>query len=43
VAIARHPGQAIPLSGSWFGEPKDYLGMAVQVRVSKQGDVPEVP
>jgi transglutaminase-like putative cysteine protease len=43
VAIARHPGQAIPLSGSWFGETKDYLGMEVQVSVSKQGDFPELP
>jgi len=42
VAIARHPGQAIPLSGSWFGETQDYLGMAVQVSVSKQADFPQL-
>lgn len=26
VAIARHPGQVIPLSGSWSGNPSDYPG-----------------
>ncbi|NJK48346.1 transglutaminase family protein [Candidatus Gracilibacteria bacterium] len=31
VAIARHPGQVIPLSGSWFGNPQDYMGMDVRV------------
>jgi len=35
VAIARHPGQAIPLAGSWFGNVKDYLGMEVNVTVRK--------
>ncbi|MBR0830735.1 transglutaminase family protein [Bradyrhizobium manausense] len=39
VAIARHPGQAIPLAGSWFGEAGDYLGMSVKVTVQKLGDV----
>ncbi len=29
VAVARYPGQAIPLEGSWFGEAKDYLGMSL--------------
>jgi hypothetical protein len=37
LAVARHPGQAIPLEGSWFGEAKDYLGMSVNVVVSKVG------
>jgi transglutaminase-like putative cysteine protease len=41
VAIARHPGQAIPLAGSWFGDAGDYLGMAVAVAVRKLGAVPE--
>jgi transglutaminase-like putative cysteine protease len=36
VAIARHPGQAIPLSGGWFGKAQDFLGMTVEVTVSKQ-------
>jgi transglutaminase-like putative cysteine protease len=41
VAIARHPRQVIPLSGSWFGEAADYLGMEVQVKIHKRGDLPE--
>lgn len=39
VAVARHPGQAVPLSGSWFGNAGDYLGMSVEVTVRKLGDV----
>jgi transglutaminase-like putative cysteine protease len=39
VAVARHPGQAIPLEGSWFDDGKDYLGMSVNVAVRKLGDV----
>lgn len=39
VAIARHPGQAIPLSGSWTGKAQDYLGMSVKVTVRKLADV----
>jgi transglutaminase-like putative cysteine protease len=39
VAVARHPGQAIPLEGSWVGEAKDYLGMSVNVAVHKVGDI----
>ena len=35
VAIARHPGQAVPLDGSWFGDAKDYLGMTVAVEIRK--------
>ena len=38
VAVARHPGQAIPLEGSWFGDAKDYLGMAINVEVHKIGE-----
>jgi transglutaminase-like putative cysteine protease len=41
VAIARHPGQVIPLSGSWFGEAQDYLGMDVKVTIRKVGSLPE--
>lgn len=41
VAIARHPGQVIPLSGSWFGETDDYLGMDVNVAIRKLGMLPE--
>ncbi|HEY9618314.1 MAG TPA: transglutaminase family protein [Microcoleaceae cyanobacterium] len=41
VAIARHPGQVIPLSGSWFGNAEDYLGMDVNVSIRKLGTLPE--
>jgi transglutaminase-like putative cysteine protease len=41
VAIARHPGQVIPLSGSWFGDSKDYKGMDVKVMIRKLGTLPE--
>lgn len=41
VAIARYPAQVIPLSGSWFGDTGDYLGMDVQVSIRKLGMVPE--
>ena len=39
VAIARYPGQAIPLAGSWSGNANDYLGMSVDVAVHKLGDI----
>ena len=38
VAVARHPGQAIPLEGSWYGDAKDYQGMSVNVEVHKVGE-----
>lgn len=41
VATARHPGQVIPLLGSWFGEAEDYLGMDVNVTICKLGTIPE--
>lgn len=33
VAVGRDPAQALPLSGTWGGNPKDYLGMDVEVDV----------
>ncbi|HEY1709675.1 MAG TPA: transglutaminase family protein [Rhizomicrobium sp.] len=36
VAIARDPAQALPLSGTWNGNPADYLGMDVKVDVSAE-------
>ena len=39
VAVARDPGQAIPLSGSYVGHPDDELGMTVEVNV--KSDEPE--
>ncbi|MBF2075179.1 MAG: transglutaminase family protein [Synechococcales cyanobacterium C42_A2020_086] len=41
VAVARHPGQVLPLSGSWYGEAQDYLGMEVNVAIRKLGSLPE--
>jgi transglutaminase-like putative cysteine protease len=35
VATARHPAQAIPLQGSWFGAASDYVGMTVNVSIKK--------
>jgi transglutaminase-like putative cysteine protease len=36
VAVARHPRQAIPLSGTYFGRASDDLGMTVQVNVTTE-------
>ncbi|MFZ4287474.1 transglutaminase family protein [Variovorax sp. HJSM1_2] len=36
VATARDPSQASPISGSWDGEPGDYLGMEVEVMVRRR-------
>jgi transglutaminase-like putative cysteine protease len=36
VGVARHPSQAAPISGSWYGESDDYLGMSVQVSVARR-------
>jgi transglutaminase-like putative cysteine protease len=33
VAVARDPAQAVPLSGSYFGDAGDFLDMAVEVSV----------
>uniref|UniRef100_A0A832H154 Transglutaminase family protein n=1 Tax=Oscillatoriales cyanobacterium SpSt-402 TaxID=2282168 RepID=A0A832H154_9CYAN len=41
VAITRHPGQVIPLAGSWFGNTQDYLGMNVTVAIRKLATLPE--
>ena len=35
VGVARDPSQAAPISGSWFGETGDYLGMSVTVTVQR--------
>lgn len=34
VGVARHPEQAAPVAGSWYGDPEAYLGMEVDVQVS---------
>jgi transglutaminase-like putative cysteine protease len=33
VAVARDPAQAVPLSGSYFGDSDDFVDMTVEVRV----------
>jgi len=43
IAIARHPAQAIPLQGSWFGSASDYLGMDVNVSIRKVADIVDAP
>jgi transglutaminase-like putative cysteine protease len=35
VGIARDPAQAAPISGSWFGQADDYIGMTVDVTVQR--------
>jgi hypothetical protein len=34
IAVARDPRQAVPLSGTWMGEPGDFEGMTVEVNVT---------
>jgi transglutaminase-like putative cysteine protease len=43
VATARHPAQAIPLQGSWFGAASDYLGMNVNVSIKRLSDPTAAP
>ncbi|MGE0621499.1 MAG: transglutaminase domain-containing protein [Pseudomonadales bacterium] len=41
VAVARHPAQAVPLTGSWFGGANDYQGMTVAVTITKLASLPD--
>ena len=44
VAVTRDPAQAIPVSGTYDGEPEDFLGLEVEVTVTAQSDpVPVAP
>lgn len=36
VATARDPRQASPISGSWHGAPESYLGMEVDIKVTRR-------
>jgi hypothetical protein len=36
VAVARNPDQAIPLSGVYYGDRDDELGMDVEVNVKSE-------
>ena len=39
VAVARTPEQAIPLSGVYWGDPGDELGMEIEVNVKSEGNL----
>ena len=43
VGVARTPQQAIPLSGSYWGDADDELGMEVTVNVKTDGDLTSLP
>jgi transglutaminase-like putative cysteine protease len=43
VAVARDPYQAVPISGTWRGFPRDDLGMKVSVDVHCQPDTEAAP
>jgi len=38
VGVARHASFASPVSGTWLGAPADYIGMTVDVSVTKRPD-----
>ena len=42
VAVARDPGQAVPLSGSFMGNADDELGMTVEVNVRAEAKGPDL-
>ncbi len=39
VGVARDPGQAAPITGSWYGDADAYLGMDVTVHVRRLPDI----
>jgi transglutaminase-like putative cysteine protease len=43
VAVARNPDQAIPLSGVFYGEREDELGMEVEVNVKSEAPLSSPP
>jgi transglutaminase-like putative cysteine protease len=38
VAVAHHPREAIPLQGTWYGNPSDHQAMKVAVKVKAAAD-----
>jgi transglutaminase-like putative cysteine protease len=43
IAVARNPDQAIPLSGVYYGERSDEIGMEVEVNVKSEASVDARP
>src|SRR5205085_253101 len=41
VAVARDPAQAVPLSGTYYGDADDEIGMTVEVQVTTEQVTPE--
>ena len=41
VAVVRDPRQAVPISGTWIGDPADLIGMDVEVAVTSNGHSPD--
>ncbi|MEA2933848.1 MAG: hypothetical protein QOD74_494 [Variibacter sp.] len=41
VAVARDPSQAVPLSGTYLGDPSDHLTMTVEVQVTAENAPPK--
>lgn len=42
VAVTRDPSQAIPVEGSFLGEPESFVGMEVEVTVTSGSRVPDM-
>src|SRR3989440_11977103 len=40
VAVVRDPRQAVPLTGTWTGDPSDLIRMDVEVSVNSNGHSP---
>jgi transglutaminase-like putative cysteine protease len=42
VAVTRDPSQAMPVEGSFIGDPQSFIGMEVEVTVTSGSRVPDV-
>lgn len=43
IGVSNHPRGVMPISGSFFGEPEEYVGMAVTVSTERFEQRPEAP
>ena len=43
VAVTRDPSQAIPVEGTFIGDPKNFVAMEVQVTVTSGSQLPPLP